>query len=162
MTPEEKAEYLQGYLESEGIQLDPTQVVHNPGRRTTSKQGANSMWGKGAQRTNLPQIQVVQEASKFWALASDPQYRIQWVYTYPESELRAKDMMEVVYTEHESLSKELPHTNLYLAAFTTAQARLRLHQVLMQLGEDVLYFDTDSIIYKYSVNDTMKLMYMGT
>ena len=38
--------------------------------------------------------------------------------------------------------------NVFLAAFTTAQARIKLYNSLDQLKERVLYMDTDSIIYK--------------
>ncbi|GBL63111.1 hypothetical protein AVEN_107139-1 [Araneus ventricosus] len=38
-------------------------------------------------------------------------------------------------------------TNVYLAAFTTAHSRLKLYREIEMLGEAVLYYDTDSIIY---------------
>ena len=41
-----------------------------------------------------------------------------------------------------------PHacSNVIVAAFVTAQARLKLYGILEKLNEPVLYFDTDSII----------------
>ena len=36
---------------------------------------------------------------------------------------------------------------MYVAAFTTSHARLRLYKELELLGEQVLYHDTDSIVY---------------
>ena len=43
-----------------------------------------------------------------------------------------------------------PHktTNVVIAAFTTAQARLKLYEIMKPLGDRVLYTDTDSVIYK--------------
>ena len=41
----------------------------------------------------------------------------------------------------------LPNTNVVLAAYTTAQARLKLYTLLEGLQERVLYFDTDSVVY---------------
>ena len=38
--------------------------------------------------------------------------------------------------------------NVFIAAFTTAQARLKLYDALDSLQERVLYFDTDSVIFK--------------
>ena len=38
-------------------------------------------------------------------------------------------------------------TNIFLAAFTTCHARLKLYDEIDHLGEAVLYMDTDSIIY---------------
>lgn len=38
-------------------------------------------------------------------------------------------------------------TNVFIAAFTTCWARLKLYSLLETLGERVLYFDTDSVIF---------------
>ena len=38
-------------------------------------------------------------------------------------------------------------TNFYVAAYTTANARLRLFEMLDYLGESVCAFDTDSMFY---------------
>ena len=38
-------------------------------------------------------------------------------------------------------------SNIFIATFTTCWARLRLYKVLEMLGERVLYYDTDSVIY---------------
>ncbi|GIX98241.1 DNA-directed DNA polymerase [Caerostris extrusa] len=43
--------------------------------------------------------------------------------------------------------KQDTSTNIFIAAFTTAWARLKLYQEMDKLGENVLYHDTDSIIY---------------
>ena len=40
-------------------------------------------------------------------------------------------------------------SNVFVAAFVTAQARLKLYENLEKLNERVLYFDTDSIIYHH-------------
>lgn len=38
-------------------------------------------------------------------------------------------------------------TNIFVAAFTTAWARMKLYSEMDKLGRAVLYHDTDSIIY---------------
>lgn len=38
-------------------------------------------------------------------------------------------------------------TNIFLAVFTTTWARLKLYDLLDTLGERVIYFDTDSVIF---------------
>lgn len=45
--------------------------------------------------------------------------------------------------------EECPFGNVVLACFTTAHARLHLYETLEKLGERVLYFDIDSIIYQH-------------
>lgn len=44
-------------------------------------------------------------------------------------------------------------TNIFLASFTTAWARLKLYDEMDKLGRDVLYHDTDSIIYSSNGNN---------
>ncbi|XP_070560096.1 uncharacterized protein [Ptychodera flava] len=39
------------------------------------------------------------------------------------------------------------NTNVVIAAFTTAYARLKLYDLLESIGEQVLYYDTDSVIF---------------
>ena len=45
-------------------------------------------------------------------------------------------------------------TNVVIAAFTTAHARLMLYEELDMLKERVLYYDTDSIIYLTKLGET--------
>ena len=63
-----------------------------------------------------------------WHILSDDLVQMDW--KYKEEFLTANKM-----------------TNVFLAAFTTAHARLRLYDVLESMDEKVLYFDTDSVIY---------------
>ena len=51
----------------------------------------------------------------------------------------------------------MDHVNVFIDAFTTLNARHRLYTTLEKLGDRVLYFDTDSEIYRY---DTTKKDYM--
>ena len=57
------------------------------------------------------------------------------------------DMMLINFQEKEEFIEDCPFGNVVLACFTTAHARLHLYETLQPLGERVLYFDTDSIIY---------------
>ncbi|KAG8174576.1 hypothetical protein JTE90_022442 [Oedothorax gibbosus] len=43
---DDKERYLASYLEVEGIQLDPSQIQFNPGRRAVAKLALNSFWGR--------------------------------------------------------------------------------------------------------------------
>ena len=49
---------------------------------------------------------------------------------------------------HPKFVQPNPNTNVVIAAFTTAYARLQLYDELDMLGERVLYCDTDSVIYR--------------
>ena len=56
-------------------------------------------------------------------------------------------MVEVHYKEKSEFVEENDKTNIVIAAFTTAYARLKLYDLLDLLQERVLYYDTDSVIY---------------
>ena len=56
-------------------------------------------------------------------------------------------MVEVFYQYQEEDIPVSPNLNIFVAAFTTCWARLRLYEALEPLGERILYYDTDSIIY---------------
>ncbi|XP_033226042.1 uncharacterized protein LOC117178722 [Belonocnema kinseyi] len=117
---EAKQDYLREHDEIEGIDLDPEQISKNPGLRSVAKLCLNSFWGKFGQRENLPQTEVLEER---------------------------KRLMELFTSPEEEASVASPYTNLVIAAYTTAQARLKLFECLYQLDRRVLYYDTDSCIY---------------
>lgn len=57
---------------------------------------------------------------------------------------------EVAALQWDSRKEFVPQdatTNIFIAAFTTAWARLKLYGEMDKLGRAVLYHDTDSIIY---------------
>ena len=56
-------------------------------------------------------------------------------------------MVEVLYQYQKEDIPVSPNLNIFVACFTTCWARLKLYQALEQLGERVLYYDTDSVIY---------------
>ena len=58
-----------------------------------------------------------------------------------------EQMVCVTYAHINDAVQELPSGNPVVAAYVTAQARLKLYSYLEQLGTRVLYFDTDSVIY---------------
>ena len=56
--------------------------------------------------------------------------------------------MEVVTNTAEEEYERSFRTNVFIAAFTTSLARLKLYEALDFLGDRALYYDTDSVIYK--------------
>lgn len=57
--------------------------------------------------------------------------------------------MEVVTTRAEGEVDQNVKSNIFIAIYTKAHARLKLYSVLETLQERVLYYDTDSVIYKW-------------
>ena len=56
-------------------------------------------------------------------------------------------MILVTYKVKDNFISENAKTNVVLASFTTAHARIELNTYLLQLQDRVVYYDTDSIIY---------------
>jgi hypothetical protein len=57
------------------------------------------------------------------------------------------EMVEMRYQYKEEFVEESGRTNVVIAAYTTAQARLKLYSYLEQLGPRALYADKDSVVY---------------
>ena len=62
-------------------------------------------------------------------------------------DLVSDETIEIRYEYTDSFIKPDAKTNVVVAAFTTAYARLKLYDVLDMLQERVLYYDTDSVIF---------------
>ena len=59
----------------------------------------------------------------------------------------ANDTIQVEWIYKKDCQPEDNKTNIYLATFTTCWARLKLYSVLEKVNRNVLYYDTDSVIY---------------
>ena len=137
-----KQQYIRQYKEREGIDLDPQMVRKNPGRKATAKLMLNSFWGKFGERQNKPCTEAVYSPADLYAKLISPVVEV--------SHLRfcTDDVLEVVYTKAKEDVTPSNKVNIFIAAFTTCWARLKLYSYLDVLGERVLYYDTDSVIYR--------------
>jgi hypothetical protein len=59
----------------------------------------------------------------------------------------SEEMLYVTYTKCEDYIEVMSHTNPVIAAFTTANCRLKLYEELEKLGDRVCYFDTGRKIH---------------
>ena len=142
-TLEQKREYILRYQEREGIRLDIANIDKNPGRKATAKLMHNSFWGKFGERINKPTTVTVQSPAHLFRLISDAALDISTL------RLCTDDILEAVYTSVQDNAVKGTKTNIFVAAFTTCHARLKLYESLDTLQEQVLYYDTDSVIYRW-------------
>ena len=138
---EQQQQYLDQYEAEEGIQLDPEKMVKNPGLRTLSKMMLNSMWGKFGQRSNKTQVKEFDDPKKFSAFHESDKVDIRYVSVLTE------DRVEIHYKHQVEDDPVSPNLNIFVAAFTTCWARLRLYSTLDLLQERVIYMDTDSVVF---------------
>ena len=140
-TDEAKQRYIEEYYQHEGIKLDYDKIQKNPSLRTLAKMMLNSMWGKFGQRLNKTQVQTFDDPQAFHRFLNTNTIQVQHVSVVNE------EMVEVHYTYQDEDIPVSPNLNIFVACFTTCWARLRLYAALEKLGERVLYYDTDSVIY---------------
>ncbi len=122
-----------------GIRLD--KIESNPGMGAIAKLCLNSLWGKLGQRNNLKQVKYVTECREFYdILLNDQIENLNLLFVTDE-------MVEMSYAMKDQFVDNNFNTNVFIACFTTSSARLMLYEKLDYLNEQVLYFETDSIVY---------------
>jgi len=147
-TVESKQNYIESYYQREGIRLDPANIKKNPGLRSLAKLMLNSFWGKFGQRSNMSKHLHVTDAAEYFKLLLDDTIVVQEVLMLPGDEA-----LLVQYKKKDEMVEELSNTNVVIAAYTTCHARLKLYTHLKAMGENILYFDTDSVIYVLKGDD---------
>ena len=140
-TQQQKNDYLQQYKEKEGITLE--NVAKNPGRKQVAKLMLNSFWGKFGERTNKSKVLQLKQPHELFNILTDGANDVQSLRVCTD------DILEVVYKQTPENDPPNPKTNIFIAAFTTCHARLKLYSYLHRLKEQVLYYDTDSVIYAW-------------
>lgn len=101
----------------------------------------SSFWGKLGQRSSLGKTEYFSDPAAFFDLVFNPTICTKSVRVVNDK------MVAVSYDVHEDFVEVMSNTNTVIAAYTTAQARLKLYSYIEKLQERVLYFDTDSILY---------------
>ena len=123
-TDEKKNQYVANYAQKEGIHLEPSNIEKNPGRKATAKLMLNSFWGKFGENLRKSSTGQVTQPAELYAIVTDPLKEVTGLRIYSE------DVMEVVFTAADNECVENGKTNLFVAAFTTCHARLKLYSYL--------------------------------
>jgi hypothetical protein len=140
-TAEDVAQYKAQYAEHEGINLGA--IKFNAGRRALAKLMLNSMWGFFGKRSGLGKTEYISKPERYFALLTDPRVDVKNI------DLVNEEVAKVHYVEEKAFRKDNKNTNVIIAAYTTAHARLKLYSILELLQERVLYYDTDSVVYRH-------------
>uniref|UniRef100_A0A8D8ZAP4 DNA-directed DNA polymerase n=1 Tax=Cacopsylla melanoneura TaxID=428564 RepID=A0A8D8ZAP4_9HEMI len=133
--------YVESIMQSTGIELALDKIKPNPGYRSVSKICLNSLWGKFGQRQNMSQTEYITDVSRWFKILLDDTLEISSCIFITE------DMVQVNYKYHDKYVEDPFSTNIYIATFTTAHARLRLYDMLDKIGNRVVYYDTDSVVH---------------
>ena len=92
------------------------------------------------QRPNRPKTKVVSDPKEYLELLSNAGVEV------TNANIINDEVMEMFYVMKDPFIEASDRTNAVLAAFTTAQARIKLYKVMHALSRRVCYYDTDSII----------------
>jgi len=146
-TEQDQRKYIENFLKNEGVQLVASDIQKNPALRFIAKLFLNTLWGKLAQRPNLPQTKVCTEYKDYWDIATDPEKKITGELMVNE------DCLVVTWEFVDEENARQGNTSLAIASFVTSYARTELMKVIDEveiiLGR-LLYMDTDSIIFRHA------------
>ncbi|XP_067660559.1 uncharacterized protein [Haliotis asinina] len=134
-------EYIREIQQKEGVTLDRAHIRKNPGLRALAKACLNNHWGKFGQRIGFDRTEYISSPQRYFALLRDERCQVKDVNIINE------DLLCVTYEPRPEFHDPHPAHNVVIAAWVTAQARLKLYSYLKPLDRHILYFDTDSIIY---------------
>jgi len=150
-TEEQKQAYLDEVQRNTGMTLDRENIVKNPARRSCCKMSLNSLWGKFAEHTSIRiQAAFVTMPDDFWRLLLDDSIEISEICIMND------EMLLVYYSTIEADRVENPKRNTLVASWTTSLARTKLYRAMRMLQpEQVLYTDTDSIIFSHKPGQPM-------
>jgi hypothetical protein len=145
---ESEEEYRKAIKEILGIVLG--KIENNPGKRAVAKICLNSLWGKFGQRQNMGATEYVTDVKRFYEILLDGKLDNIRINDINENMLQIDYKLKDCYVENDF------NTNIFIAVFTTANARLRLYEMLDKLGKSAAYYDTDSIVYIDDGKNTVK------
>ena len=141
VTEEDKMAYVNRVEQHEGIKLDINQIKYNSGRRQVAKLCLNNLWGKLAQRPNLPKKEFIRDPVQYFNIMGDDGYDMSDVMPIND------DAVYISYKKGSDFEQPSKDTNVIIACYVTAHARLELYSYLEKLRDRVIYCDTDSVIY---------------
>jgi hypothetical protein len=118
-TPEQQQQYSQEIFLREGILMNAANIQKNPVWRTIAKLFLNCLWGKFAQRLQLPKTQYLIEEEELQEKLQDATLEIKGIELLESKEHPETDMMLINYQEKNEFVEDCPFGNVVLACFTT-------------------------------------------
>jgi hypothetical protein len=147
-TEQDKLNYISDNNKHEGIVLDYDKIKPNPGLKALSKLLLNSQLGRYAMYTDNTKC-------KFTNFMNNQQYEVNKI-VFPNDHICL-----CYYKDSKDMHVGSNRTNVVIAAFVTAQARLKLYSELRKIGTDLVYCDTDSVFYKKGSYEPLLGDYLG-
>ena len=158
--PESRQAFLTKILERVGVDIQFDDVKKNKGLKFVAKLLLNSLWGKLAQRENLTRTTwatTVNEEREMFEKMNELKPNGSLKYHYSSFVVMSELLSYFRYCFADSFDADpLEHVSVPVGVFVTAHARSQLYETLETLGERVLYFDTDSVIFYTKRNEQVR------
>ena len=100
-------------------------------------------WEKFGENEHRPQIITIQNEDAWQRVVKDETVVVK------DTRIFNDDVLEVSVMKKQDACEGAEKTNIFIASFTTALARPKLYEELQKLEKQVLYYDTDSVIYRW-------------
>ncbi|GAB0086737.1 Beta-mannosidase [Sergentomyia squamirostris] len=141
VTEQQKDDYIQEYFEKEGVQLDKNKICVNKGMRSLAKIVLNSLWGRFIMRDDYGKTTICNSLAELNEIVSSEDISIMDLYPAGEKQI-------FVSWKHIDVANPVQkNTNMGVGICTTTNARIKLYSILSKLGRNILYCDTDSVIF---------------
>uniref|UniRef100_A0A183C8E3 DNA-directed DNA polymerase n=1 Tax=Globodera pallida TaxID=36090 RepID=A0A183C8E3_GLOPA len=142
----EKAEqqFVNECAERFGIHIDQQKMVPNKGKRSLAKLALNNLWGRFSMRNELTQTFVTSDPVALTEHLDDRSKEVTALDVLNDS------TMMISFTTKKEWLEEHGCSNIVVSLWTTSAARLyllKLMQKIVRSGADLLYTDTDSVIF---------------
>ena len=145
-----KEEYVKYCKDLINIDIDQDKVEFNEGMRWISKICLNNFWGHFGMRDNFLSSDYIDNDNSLVDYIFNPKYKDQSVIILND------DFRLITYRLHTNFIQTHRKTNIFIAVYTTAHARLRLYKLLDILGERVCGNDTDSVFFADDGSEAVK------
>ena len=149
ISEQEKDDYVENFRVVQGIKLNKNKIESNPPLRLIAKLYLNSVWGKFVQRLDLAKTCYVKTKDQLALIRNDNTKKIL------DFHLVTENFVAIEYTDGEHFIEDPVFQNLVYGIFTTSIARVRLLKYLQKTDRRTIYTDTDSIIFKEKIGETI-------
>ena len=133
--------FVKDFQRVEGVLLEKEKIKKNPALRTIAKKLLNSLRGKLTQNDNSVVVDFLNDYEELLEMLNDNTLELTSIDFISDNIARCKHKKKL------STSIYLENRNIVVASFVTAYARLELYKLLDKFRENILYFDTDSVLF---------------
>ena len=150
-TEEKQNLFLKECFELFAVEVEKGNMKYNAALRTLAKICLNSLWGRFALRNLLSKSIVINDPFDLRVYLTDTKIELLSLDQLSE------DMFLITYKSKEGFIEEHDSSNIVLSLWTTSAARIALLKLLQKVdsapGCEILYMDTDSVIYVHPENN---------